>query len=139
MPRSVGTRSRGVVANLVGVEVIDGSIGLDLHLGRHVGGGEGVETPVDAEVDAGDGVVEDGFPETGESSGDVRTHGAELVRDRLGGVILWTQIAADAVQFIGDGGEADVVGGVVGEVEVVTTFVVEAHCLEDGAAKGGVA
>lgn len=71
----------------------------------------------------------------GHESADV----AELVGDGLGGDIVVVEIAADAVEFVGDEVEGDVVGGVICKGEVVASLVVQAGDLESGADEGSVA
>ena len=72
-------------------------------------------------------------------AGNQRADVAELVGDGLGWDVVVVEVAADAVEFVGDQVEGDVIGGVVGEGKVVTSLVVQAENLERGTGESGVA
>ena len=69
---------------------------------------------------------------------DASAHVAELVGDGFGGDICTVEVAADAVKFLGDKVEGNVVGGVVGEGKVVASLVVQAENLEGSAGESGM-
>ena len=62
-----------------------------------------------------------------------------MVRDGLRGDVVVVEVPADAVEFVRDEVEGDVVGGVVREGEVVPSLVVQSGDLETCADEGGVA
>lgn len=139
LPRPIRSPPPRLVPDRIGRLVRDRAILLQLLALHDVRGGEGIETPVHAQVHAADAVVEHGVPEAGEALGHVGAHGAELVRDGEGGVVgLAEEIAVDAVELVARGREGDGVGLVGGEGQAVALLVVQADGLEEGAAEGGV-
>ena len=94
---------------------------------------------MDAKEDAAERGVVHGIPEAGKLAHGTRADGAWLVGDGDGGIVGVAEVAAEAVELVGDEGEGDGVGGVVGEGEIIACFVVEAGDLEARPSEGGVA
>ncbi len=132
-------RGRGHVSDVLWVLVLGRAVWVDVCGHEDVFGGEGVEAPVHAEEDAAEGCVEHCFPDAVEVALDERAHVAELVGDGFRWDIGVVEVTTDAVEFFGGEVEGDVVGGVVGEGEIVAAFVVQAEDLKGGAGEGGVA
>ena len=72
-------------------------------------------------------------------AGNERADVAELVGDGLAWDVVVVQVAADAVEFIGDQIEGNIIWGVICKVEVVTSLVVQAKDLKGGSGESGVA
>lgn len=94
---------------------------------------------MDAEENAADGAVEYGIPEAAEFAHDTGADGSWLVGDWGIGIICISEVTADAVELFGDEVEGDVIGRIIGEVKIISLFVVEAGRLEASANEGGMA
>lgn len=130
---------RGHVSDILGILILGRAVGIDVSRHDDILGREGVETPMDAEEDTAERGVEHGLPDAVEVAGHERADVAELVRDGFGGDVIALEVAVDAVEFVGDEVKGNVIRGVVREIEVVTSLVVETKDLEAGAGEGGVA
>ena len=133
LARTIAPRSRSHVSDILSILILRRAVWVRFRGNEHVLGSKGVEAPVDTEEDTAERGVEHAVPDTVEVAGDESAYVAELVGDGLGGDVVIVKIAADAVEFVGDEVEGDVVGGVDREGEVITSLVVEAGDLETGA------
>ena len=139
LTRSIAPGARGHVSDILCVLVLRRAVRVHVCGNEHVLGRKGVEAPVHTQEDAAQRRVEHAVPDAVEVPWVQSAHVAELVGDGLRGDVVVVEIAADAVEFVGDEVEGDVVGGVVREGEVVTALVVQPGDLEGGADEGGVA
>jgi hypothetical protein len=135
---TIGARSQGLVLDggrrLVHVH----AIGIGLHGGEHVLGCERVKSPVHAEIDSADGVIEDGGPKTRITTDDTGSDGADLVGDGQACIVWLSEVAVDAVELVRHEVEADAVCCIWGKGQIVSLSVVQTSRLERGSSECGV-
>ena len=100
--------------------------------------GEGVEPPMDTEIDSTNGVFVNQGPQTFKLADDPRSNQTGLIGNRLGQIIRLIKITIDAVELVRHKGQRKILGVfgfVVSECQIVTCLVEQAGDLKAGCAK----
>ena len=131
--------ARGDIFDVFGILIPSGAIRIDVRGHENIFGVKGVEAPMDSQEDTAEGCVKHGVLDVGEVARDKGAEVTELVGDRFSWGVVVLEVAADAIEFVGDEVKMYIIGGVICERKIITSLVVQAENLESGAGEGGVA